>query len=58
VGSLNVLFRSLTEHSPVRDDVYEEESFLGGGNERFEVRQMDPMRNFDFCALVKDPDRM
>lgn len=30
VGDLNA-FRNLTEHGPVRVDVYEEESFLGGG---------------------------
>ena len=29
VGALNIW--SLTEHGPVRVDVYEEESFLGGG---------------------------
>jgi hypothetical protein len=30
MGGLSV-FWNLTQHSPVRVDVYEEESFLGGG---------------------------
>ena len=30
IGGLHVL-QNLTEHGPVRVDVYEEESFLGGG---------------------------
>ena len=30
MGGLDVLW-TLTEHSPVRVDMYEEESFLGGG---------------------------
>jgi hypothetical protein len=30
IGGLSI-FQNLTEHSPVRVDVYEEESSLGGG---------------------------
>jgi hypothetical protein len=55
VGGLDVLW-SLTDHGPVTVNKYEEESFKTR-NERFELRQVEPMREsfeFSFCNSHKN----